>query len=196
MAAARQAARATLRVGLATTAAVSLTAETMRRFSGRHPGIELSVRNTGFFDLTGGLDGGLTDVAFVRPPFRSTCLSMVTVYTEPRFAVLRNDHPLAAREFVQPQTWLTSHGSGMTQQIRMKPRSGRWRSIAPDRCVSARTSRALTSTSAQPKRASPSARRPSRRFGRSAQPFQSWLGSTARLPAGDGGGRVAHRARN
>jgi DNA-binding MarR family transcriptional regulator len=76
---ARKAAGSTLRVGLATTAVVALTAETMRRFGERHSEIELSVRNTGFFDLTGGLDGGLTDVAFVRPPFRSKGLSMVTV---------------------------------------------------------------------------------------------------------------------
>ena len=43
------------------------------------------------------------DVAFVRPPFLDEGLSMVTVLTEERFAVLREDHPLASREAVRPE---------------------------------------------------------------------------------------------
>ncbi|MFL5847741.1 MAG: LysR substrate-binding domain-containing protein [Solirubrobacteraceae bacterium] len=45
----------------------------------------------------------MVDVAFVRPPFRDLGLSMVTVLTEERFAVLPEDHPLASREEVRPE---------------------------------------------------------------------------------------------
>lgn len=45
----------------------------------------------------------VVDVAFVRPPFRDLGLSMVTVLTEERFAVLPEDHPLASREEVRPE---------------------------------------------------------------------------------------------
>ena len=94
--------RATLRVGLSGTAMVSVVSETMRLFAERHPDVELQVSNTGLDRPAAGLKEGAVDVAFVRPPFLDDGLSMVTVLSEERFAVLSADHPLASRESVRP----------------------------------------------------------------------------------------------
>jgi DNA-binding transcriptional LysR family regulator len=101
--AAARAARSTLRVGLSATAMVPLTSETMRRFSQRHPEVRLAVSNAGLDQPAAGLHEGTVDVAFVRPPFRDEGISMVTVLTEGRFAVLPQDHPLAGRDHVRPE---------------------------------------------------------------------------------------------
>ncbi len=95
--------RATLRVGLSGTAMVPLVSETMRLFAERHRDVTLQVSNAGLDRPAAGLEEGLVDVAFVRPPFVDEGLSMVTVLSEERYAVLRTDHPLAAREFVRPE---------------------------------------------------------------------------------------------
>jgi len=102
-AAALRATRATLRVGLSGTAMVPVANETLRVFGERHPDVELRVTNAGLDRPAAGLHEGEVDVAFVRPPFRDDGLSMVTVLEEERYAILRSDHPLAAREFVRPE---------------------------------------------------------------------------------------------
>jgi DNA-binding transcriptional LysR family regulator len=100
----RRAARATLRVGLATTAVVPLVGETLRRFAEDRPDVQLAVSNHGMIDPSAGLRAGTVDVGFVRPPFSDDgAVSMATVLTEPRYIVLREGHPLAERESVQPQ---------------------------------------------------------------------------------------------
>jgi DNA-binding transcriptional LysR family regulator len=101
--AAKRTAGATLRVGLSGTAIVPAASETMRRFSERHPGVRLVATNAGLNQPDAGLHEGTVDVAFVRPPFRDEGLSMVTVLTEERYAVLPKDHPLAGRDHVRPQ---------------------------------------------------------------------------------------------
>jgi DNA-binding transcriptional LysR family regulator len=103
LAAALRAQRATLRVGLSGTSTVPLATETMRRFRERHPEVDLQVSNAGLDRPGAGLNEGAVDVSFVRPPFLDEGLSMVTVLTEERYAVLRHDHPLAARESVRPE---------------------------------------------------------------------------------------------
>lgn len=101
--AALRATRATLRVGLSGTAMVPVVTETLRVFGERHPDVELLVTNAGLDRPAAGLHEGEVDVAFVRPPFHDDGLSMVTVLDEERYAILRDDHPLAAREFVRPE---------------------------------------------------------------------------------------------
>lgn len=101
--AARRAASATLRVGLSGTATVPVASATMRLFAERYPDVTLVASNAGLNNPAAGLEEGTVDVAFVRPPFVDDGLSMVTVLTEERFAVLRDDHPLAAREYVRPE---------------------------------------------------------------------------------------------
>jgi DNA-binding transcriptional LysR family regulator len=101
--AARRVESATLRVGLSGTATVPVASATMRLFAERYPDVTLVASNTGLNHPAAGLKEGAVDVAFVRPPFLDDGLSMVTVLTEERFAVLRDDHPLAAREYVRPE---------------------------------------------------------------------------------------------
>jgi DNA-binding transcriptional LysR family regulator len=101
--AARRAVRTTLRVGMSGTAMVPVVSETMRVFSERNPEVELEVSNAGLDQPSAGLKEGTVDVAFVRPPFLDEGLSMVTVLTEGRFAVLPKNHPLASRDHVRPE---------------------------------------------------------------------------------------------
>jgi DNA-binding transcriptional LysR family regulator len=103
LAAAVRARRATLRVGLSGTSMIQAVTETLRIFAERRPDVDLQVSNAGLNQPAAGLKEGAVDVAFVRPPFLDEGLSMVTVLTEERYAVLRADHPLAAREFVRPE---------------------------------------------------------------------------------------------
>jgi DNA-binding transcriptional LysR family regulator len=100
---ARLAERSLLRVGLSATAMVPLVAETMRLFAERHPDVELQVSNAGLNQPDAGLKQNKVEVAFVRPPFGDEGISMVTVLTEERYAVLPEDHPLASREYVGPE---------------------------------------------------------------------------------------------
>jgi len=75
----------------------------MRRFAELHPDVELSVSNHGLNEPTAGLREGTSDVAFVRPPFVDDGISMVTLLTEGRYAVLPSSHPLASRDAVRPE---------------------------------------------------------------------------------------------
>jgi DNA-binding transcriptional LysR family regulator len=93
----------TLRVGMSATATVPLVGETIRRFAERHPDVELVLSNAPMNQPSGGLREGTVDVAFVRPPFVDDGISMVTVRTEARYIAVREDHPLAAREYVVPE---------------------------------------------------------------------------------------------
>src|SRR3954451_11363646 len=114
--AAQHAERATLRVGMSGTAFVPLTGETLRRFAERHPDIQLQVSNRGLNEPTAGLLEGAVDVAFVRPPFVDDGLSMATLFTEQRYAVVHENHPLASRDHVRPddivgQPWIWVQGA-------------------------------------------------------------------------------------
>jgi DNA-binding transcriptional LysR family regulator len=94
---------ATLRVGMSATAGVPLVGETIRRFRAEHPDVELVLSSTSLNQPAGGLREGAVDVAFVRPPIVDDGLSMVTVLTEARYIAMREDHPLAGREWVRPE---------------------------------------------------------------------------------------------
>jgi DNA-binding transcriptional LysR family regulator len=100
---ARRAARATLRVGLATTAVVPIVGEALRRFGEERADVHLEVSNHGMVDPSAGLRTGTVDVGFVRPPFTDGGLVMETLLTEPRYIVLREGHPLAGRATVRPE---------------------------------------------------------------------------------------------
>jgi DNA-binding transcriptional LysR family regulator len=87
-----------LRVGLAATAALDLTPRLLRAFAERYPLVELTIEHFDCQDPSGGLDDRRSDVAIVRPPFKDEGLDLVVIGSEPRFAVLAADHPLADRE--------------------------------------------------------------------------------------------------
>jgi len=89
-----------LRVGLAATAALDLTPRLLRAFAERYPLVELAIEHFDCQDPSGGLHQRRSDVAIVRPPFRDEGLDMVAIGSEPRYAVLAADHPLATRDAV------------------------------------------------------------------------------------------------
>ncbi|MCM3882507.1 LysR family transcriptional regulator [Frankia sp. R82] len=92
---------ASLRVGLAATAAVEITPRLLQVHAERHPGVRVVTRHYGLEDPTGGLRTHRSDVAIVRPPFTSTGLELAVVATEPRFVALWAGHPLATRQHVE-----------------------------------------------------------------------------------------------
>jgi DNA-binding transcriptional LysR family regulator len=85
-----------LRVGLAATA-VDVTPRLLRAFADRFPLVELAIEHFDCQDPSGGLRERRSDVAIVRPPLSDDGLELVAIGTEPRFAVLSADHPLADR---------------------------------------------------------------------------------------------------
>ncbi|MGP4017535.1 LysR family transcriptional regulator [Saccharopolyspora sp. 5N708] len=87
-----------LRVGFYGVAAGELTTAIVDRFRSRNPGIEVELRRHGWEDPSAGLQGREVPLAFVRPPFRSRGLRLLTLLSEPRVAGLPADHPLADRE--------------------------------------------------------------------------------------------------
>ncbi|CCB71344.1 LysR family transcriptional regulator [Streptantibioticus cattleyicolor] len=66
-------------------------------FRARHPGVEVTVRETGLTDPTCGLHAGTVDVALTRGPFDETGLSVRELRADPVGALLRAGDPLAAR---------------------------------------------------------------------------------------------------
>jgi DNA-binding transcriptional LysR family regulator len=90
-----------LRVGLAATTALELTPRLLRAFAERFPLVDLRLEHFDFGDPSGGLHTRRSDVALVRPPFNDHGLELVALGTEPRFAVLAADHPLADRASVE-----------------------------------------------------------------------------------------------
>jgi DNA-binding transcriptional LysR family regulator len=88
---------ATLRVGLAATAAFPLTPLLLAAFRECHPEVAVSTRHFGFGDPTGGLLSGDADIAIVRPPFTADGLELCVIAREPRYVALSAEHPLARR---------------------------------------------------------------------------------------------------
>ncbi len=92
---------ATLRIGLAATAAVEITPRLLRAYARHYPDVSVVTKHYGLEDPTGGLDGHTSDVAIVRPPFSGAGLEQIVVATEPRFVAFPADHPLADRPSVR-----------------------------------------------------------------------------------------------
>lgn len=67
-------------------------------YRGRHPDVEVRVRETDLTDPTCGLRAGLVDVALTRGPFDETGLTVHELRADPVGAVLRADDPLARRD--------------------------------------------------------------------------------------------------
>ncbi|MGW4487575.1 LysR family transcriptional regulator [Amycolatopsis sp. NPDC004368] len=87
-------------IGFYGVAAGDLTADIIERFRERSPGVEIELKRHGWEDPSAGLHDRSVPLAFVRPPFRSRRLRMLTLLTEPRVAGLPSTHPLARRHTV------------------------------------------------------------------------------------------------
>ncbi|MEU6000267.1 LysR family transcriptional regulator [Streptomyces sp. NPDC047197] len=66
-------------------------------YRGRHPQVEVRIRETDLTDPTCGLHAGLVDVALTRGPFDGTGLAVHELRADPVGALLRADDPLARR---------------------------------------------------------------------------------------------------
>lgn len=102
-----------LSVALFPLASTELGGRILRRFADEHPATELDVGTLGMTDAVAALRGGRAHVAFVRPPFASDGISMVSILSEPRVAALPAGHPLAHTQVVdpaelarEPQVWV------------------------------------------------------------------------------------------
>jgi DNA-binding transcriptional LysR family regulator len=93
--------RGRLRVGLASTGALSFMPPLLRTFRERHPLADFDAKHFDFQDPSGGLRDRETDVAIARPPFLDDGLTLVVLGQEPRYAVLASDHPLADRNAIE-----------------------------------------------------------------------------------------------
>ena len=93
---------AQLVVALFPLASTDLTGTILRAFAAAHPDVALEVRPFSVADAIAALGSGRAQVAFVRPPLSVGGLSMVTISSEPRVAVLPADHPLADGAEVDP----------------------------------------------------------------------------------------------
>lgn len=97
---ARMAARAqagTLRIGLIVGTYVAPTTAITKAFQARHPQVALEFAEYTFADPAAGLNARETDLGFVQPPFTHQGLRFLEIYSEPRVAVLAENHPLAGR---------------------------------------------------------------------------------------------------
>lgn len=102
-----------LAVALFPLASTEVGGRILRRFADEHPDVELDVGTLGMHDAVAALRGGKAHVAFVRPPFASDGISMVSILAEPIVAALPAGHPLAADDAVdpgalarEPQVWV------------------------------------------------------------------------------------------
>jgi DNA-binding transcriptional LysR family regulator len=102
VATARQQSGGTLVVALFPLASTEQTGTILRAHAAAHPDVALEVRPFSVGDAIAALRRGRAQVAFVRPPLSVDGLSMVTISSEPRVAVLPADHPLADGAEVDP----------------------------------------------------------------------------------------------
>jgi DNA-binding transcriptional LysR family regulator len=75
-------------------------APAMRMFAGSHPDVAVDVHRIYWHDQTRGVLDGSIDLALVHLPIDDQGLQLEPLHTEPRFAILAADHPLAGRDSV------------------------------------------------------------------------------------------------
>jgi DNA-binding transcriptional LysR family regulator len=78
------------RTGIIPTAAV-------RRFAADHPDVTVEVQRLEWDEQEQAVLGGRVDIAYVRRPIDARGLKLTPLYSEPRLAALRTDHPFADR---------------------------------------------------------------------------------------------------
>jgi DNA-binding transcriptional LysR family regulator len=88
-----------LRVGYIASAANEATPQIVARFTSRHPGWTVEMRQASWSNPSGGLTDGAVDAALVRLPFPGQeDLRVAVLFTEPRCVALPSAHPLATAE--------------------------------------------------------------------------------------------------
>jgi DNA-binding transcriptional LysR family regulator len=89
--------RRVLRVGAMAGAALELTDPIMAAFAAAAPDVAVELQPHMYDDPSGGLHGGTTDVAFLRPPLADADLVVAPLLREPRLVLVGASHPLAGR---------------------------------------------------------------------------------------------------
>jgi DNA-binding transcriptional LysR family regulator len=105
-----------LRVGLASTAPLELTARVLRAFAQAEPDVDLELHDSRFNDTSGGVRTGDADVALTWLPCRSDGLAFEPLIADTPVVIMPVDHPLAARDHVtpaevvaEPIAWVEDH---------------------------------------------------------------------------------------
>ncbi|WP_326568859.1 LysR family transcriptional regulator [Amycolatopsis rhabdoformis] len=94
-------------IGFYGVAAGDLTAAIIDRFRDHNPGVEIELKRHGWEDPSAGLHDRKVPLAFVRPPFHTRGLRMLTLLSEARVVGLPSSHPLAHRDTVDVTELLT-----------------------------------------------------------------------------------------
>lgn len=84
-------------------AAGGLLAPLLARFSSRHPGMRVEIRNLDFSDMVDSVRERQVDLAFVYMPLEEPDLEFIPLMTEPRVVVLPRHHRLARRRQLRPR---------------------------------------------------------------------------------------------
>jgi LysR family transcriptional regulator, benzoate and cis,cis-muconate-responsive activator of ben and cat genes len=84
-------------------AAGGLLAPLLARFSSRHPGMRVEIRNLDFSDMVDSVRERQVDLAFVYMPLDEPDLEFIPLMTEPRVVVLPRHHRLAHRRQLRPR---------------------------------------------------------------------------------------------
>ncbi len=85
-----------VRIGFVGSAANELTPRILRVFADRHPTVSVNLRAFDIDNPSAGLTSEEVDAAFIRPPVDGEDGLVITpLFTEPRVAVVAEDHPLA-----------------------------------------------------------------------------------------------------
>jgi DNA-binding transcriptional LysR family regulator len=100
--------------------AVSLSTEVVREFEAAYPQYTIVFNEYDFSDPASGLDSGLSDVAFVRPPIGLEGVDMLTLYQEKRLLGVPRGHRLADRLHV-------TISDALAEPIIASPTPGVWR---------------------------------------------------------------------
>jgi DNA-binding transcriptional LysR family regulator len=105
-------------------------------FQRSYPEIEIALRHYPIAATHAGLDVGEVDLAVLRLPVDLSGLDTLTLYTEPRVALLPSDHPLARRPYVHlldlaGLPWVTTDAKDALWQAHTQPEPTRHRPTDP-----------------------------------------------------------------
>ena len=123
---ARSLAGGTQKLTIGYRAAHEATRAVVDAFRAERPDITVAIRHYPIAATHAGLDAGEVDLAVLRLPVILTGLHTLTLYTEPRVALLPSDHPLASRTRIHLADlaglpWITTTAQDPVWQAHARP---------------------------------------------------------------------------
>jgi DNA-binding transcriptional LysR family regulator len=127
---ARSLAGGTQKLTIGYRAAHEATRAVVDAFRAERPDITVAIRHYPIAATHAGLDAGEVDLAVLRLPVVLTGLHTLTLYTEPRVALLASDHPLASRTRIHLADlaglpWITTAAQDPVWQAHAQPAAER-----------------------------------------------------------------------